>query len=160
MALGTLVFCAAATAATAAAAVPGQSAVASAGVGELTGIRTGVHSGYDRIVLDYPGGAPQVTRSQFVPRLIRDGSGEVEPLPGAAFAEVGMFPARTTDAQANPTYPGPRKFTTPGLSNVTAIAIIGDYEGHLTIGMGMHRRMSLHVFTLTGPPRIVVDIAR
>ena len=155
--LGALVLSAAAVTAVA---VPAQSAVSSRAPGELTGIRTGAHPSYDRIVLDYPGGAPQVINSQFVPQLIRDGSGEVEQLPGAAFAEVAMFPAGTADVNGNPTFSGPRKFTTSGLNNVTAIAITGDYEGHLTIGTGMHRKTSLHVFTLTGPPRIVVDIGR
>lgn len=144
-------------------AVPAQSAASDRSAvppGALAGIRTGAHPGFDRIVLDFPGGAPNVVNSQFVPELIRDGSGEVEPMPGAAFAEVTMFSAATADGAGRSTYPGPRKFTTPGLNNVTGVAITGDYEGHLTIGTGLARRTSLHVFTLTGPPRVVVDIGR
>lgn len=147
-------------------AVPAQSAVAAGSAasavppGALAGIRTGAHPGFDRIVLDFPGGAPDIVGSRFVPELIRDGSGEVEPMPGAAFAEVTMFSAGTADGAGRSTYPGPRKFTTPGLNNVTGVAITGDYEGYLTLGTGLRRQTSLHVFTLTGPPRIVVDIAR
>lgn len=155
--LGALVLSAAAVGTVAG---PAQSAVSPGTPGALTAIRTGVHPTYDRIVLDFPGGAPAVRRSEFVPKLIRDGSGEVEPMPGSAFADVTMFPARTTDLNGRPTYTGPRKVLNPGLNNVTGFAITGDYEGYLTIGMGMRRHTSLHVFTLTGPPRVVIDVAR
>lgn len=144
------------------AAIPGQAAASpSPGTpGALSAIRTGAHPTYDRIVLDFPGGAPQIRTSRFVDKLIRDGSGQVESLPGSAFAEVSMSPGQTHDAQGHLTYPGPRKFTTPGLNNVTAVAITGDFEGYLTIGAGLHRRTTLNVFTLTGPPRVVIDIGR
>jgi hypothetical protein len=143
-------------------AIPAESAVpAAAGTpGALTAIRTGAHPTYDRIVLDFPGGVPEVRDSRFVEELIRDPSGEVESLPGDQFAQVTMFPAATYDLEGNPTYLGPRKFTTPGLNNVTAIAITGDFEGYLTIAMGMREKTWLHVFTLTGPPRVVIDVGR
>ncbi|MGH3793855.1 MAG: AMIN-like domain-containing (lipo)protein [Pseudonocardiaceae bacterium] len=148
------------------AAIPAQSAVqaqsavpAGSGTpGALTGIRTGAHPTFDRIVLDFPGGTPQVRTARFVDKLVRDGSGQVEPLPGAAFAEVSMFGGSTYDANGHPTYLGPRKFSTPGLHNVMAIAITGDFEGYLTIGIGMRRQTSLNVFTLTNPARVVIDV--
>jgi hypothetical protein len=75
-------------------AVPAQSAVPDIPV--LTGIRTGVHPTFDRIVLDLSGPRPQVS-SRFVDELIQDGSGNVEWLTGAAFAEVYATPAQAHD---------------------------------------------------------------
>lgn len=53
----------------------------------LIGIRTGVHSTFDRIVLDFSGPQPRVS-SRFVDELTRDGSGNIEWVTGAAFAQV------------------------------------------------------------------------
>ena len=57
-------------------AVPAQSSVPDTPV--LTGIRTGVHPTFDRIVLDFSGPGPQVS-SRFVDELIQDGSGVRSP---------------------------------------------------------------------------------
>ncbi|MGH3836460.1 MAG: AMIN-like domain-containing (lipo)protein, partial [Pseudonocardiaceae bacterium] len=127
-------------------AVPAQSAVQPApDTPVLTGIRTGVHPNFDRIVLDFSAPRPQVS-SRFVDELIQDGSGDIEWLTGAAFAEIQMNPAQAHDDQGNPSTPGPRKFRTRNLSNVMAVAITGDYEAYLTLGIGMRRQTWVTVF--------------
>jgi len=74
--LGTLVLSAGLVAA---GAVPAQSAVPPApDIPVLTGIRTGLHPTFDRIVLDVSGPRPQVG-SRYVDELTRDGSGATEP---------------------------------------------------------------------------------
>ena len=142
----------------AAGAVPAQSAVPSApDIPVLTGIRTGTHSTFDRIVLDFSG--PQLrVRSRFVDALTRDGSGSIEWLPGAVFAEVHATPAQAHDNAGHSSYPRPRKFRTRNLTNVVAVAITGDYEGVLSMGIGMRQQTSVKVFTLTGPTRVVIDV--
>lgn len=114
----------------AAGAVPGQSAVGPApDIPVLTGICTGTHSTFDRIVLDLSGPQPQVS-SRFVDALTRDGSGSIEWLPGAVFAEVhatqAQAQAQAHDNAGHSSYPGPRKFRTRN--------------------------------TLTGPTRVVIDV--
>ncbi|MGH3971947.1 MAG: AMIN-like domain-containing (lipo)protein [Pseudonocardiaceae bacterium] len=141
-------------------AVPAQSAQPPApGIPVFTGIRTGAHPGFDRIVLDFSGPRPQVN-SRFVDELIQDGSGEIEWLTGAAFAEIQATPARAHDDAGRSSYPGPRKFRTRDLANVMAIAITGDYEAYLTIGVGMRKQTWIKVHTLTGPTRVVIDVGR
>lgn len=125
----------------------------------LTGIRTAMHPTFDRIVLDLTGPRPQVS-SRFVDELTRDGSGEVEWLTGAAFAEVHMTPAQAHDDSDHPSYPGPQKFRTRDLANVMAVAITGDYEGVLSAGVGMRKQTWLNVFTLSNPTRVVIDVGR
>ncbi|MGH3933479.1 MAG: AMIN-like domain-containing (lipo)protein [Pseudonocardiaceae bacterium] len=125
----------------------------------LTGIQTGVHPAFDRIVLGFSGPPPQVS-SRFVDELIQDGSGEIEWLTGAAFAEVRATPAQAHDDAGHSSHPGPRKFRTRDLANVMAVAITGDYEAYLTIGVGVRRQTWVKVFTLTGPTCVVIDVGR
>jgi hypothetical protein len=125
----------------------------------LTGIRTGAHPTFDRIVLDFTRPAPQVS-SRFVDELIQDGSGNVEPLDGAVFAEVRTTPAQAHLESGTPSYPGPRKFNTPGLANVTAVALTGDFEGVVTTGIGMRHQAPVSVYTMDDPTRVVIDVRR
>ena len=138
-------------------AVPAQSAALDIPV--LTGIRTGVHPTFDRIVLDFAGPRPQVS-FRFVDALTRDGSGEVEWLTGAAFAEVHVTPAQAHDDSGHPSRPGAQKFRTRDLVNVMAFAVTGDYEGVLSVGVGMRKQTWLNVFTLGNPTRVVIDVGR
>ena len=55
---------------------------------------------------------------------------------------------------------GPRNFRTRNLINVMAVAITGDYEGYLSIGVGMRKQTSVTVFTLDAPTRVVIDVGR
>ena len=142
-------------------AIPAQSAVPPApDIPALTGIRTAVHPGFDRIVLDLSGAPPQVHSTRFVDELIRDGSGEVEWLTGAVFAEVVLTPAQAHDDAGQLTYPQPWKFRTRNLTNVMAVAITGDFEATLTIGVGMRKQTWIMAVTLTGPNRVVIDVGR
>lgn len=145
------------TAVVAAGAVSAQSAVPDTPV--LTDIRTGAHPTFDRIVLDFSGPPPQVNH-RFVDELIQDGSGDIAWLTGAAFAEVVTTPAQAHDDAGHSSYPGARKFRTRNLTNVMAVAITGDYEAHLSIGVGMRKQTWINVVTLTAPTRVVIDVGR
>ena len=141
-------------------AIPAQATAPAPNIPALTGIRTGVHPTFDRIVLDLtPGARPQVT-SRFVDELTKDPSGQVEWLTGCAFAEVVVHGAQAHNDSGNPTYPGPQKFRTRNLTNVMAVAVTGDFEATLSIGVGMRHQTWVNVFTLTGPDRVVIDVGR
>jgi hypothetical protein len=142
---------------TLAAAVPSSAAVAS--VPTLTAIRTGNNAGFDRIVLDLgPGGAPTPSY-QLVDELIADPSTDIVWLTGEYFINVSVPYAAAHDDNGNPTYPGPQKFRTRNLANVMAVAVIGDWEAHLLVGLGVRSRTAVNVFTLTAPNRVVIDVA-
>lgn len=108
-------------------------------------------------MLDFSGSVPQVS-SRAVGQLTQDGSGKIEWLPGGAFAEVRVKPAQAHGSDGQPSYSGQRKFGTRNLTNVMAVAIPGDYEGVLSVGIGMRRQTPVKVFTLTGPTRVVIDV--
>jgi hypothetical protein len=126
----------------------------------LTNIRVGRHATYDRVVLDFRGPLPSSFRANWVSGLIADPSGKRVPLPGNKFVSVAMQNASSFDDSGRSTYPGPRKFNTPQLRNVEAVTITGDFERVLSIGIGTRHRTWLHVFTLTAPNRLVIDIGR
>jgi hypothetical protein len=139
------------------AATPAPAAATASTTPVLTGIRTGRHSGYDRIVLDLSGHAPGVSY-QLVDELIEDPSGEIAWLTGEHFVAVTVNPAAAHDEAGNLTYTGPQKFRTRDLTNVMAVAVTGDFEAVLSIGLGTRYQSWVRVFTLTAPTRVVIDV--
>jgi hypothetical protein len=125
----------------------------------LTNIRTGLNAGFDRVVLDLGSGPAPTVSHQLVDELTADPSGEIVWLTGEYFINVAAFPAAAHDAAGNPTYTGPQKFRTRNLQNVMAVAVTGDFEASLTIGLGVRSRTAVNVFTLTAPNRVVIDVA-
>jgi hypothetical protein len=125
----------------------------------LTAIRTGNNPGFDRIVLDLGPGSAPTPGYQLVDELIADPSTEIVWLTGEYFINVSVPYAAAHDDNGNPTYPGPQKFRTRNLANVMAVAVIGDWEAHLLVGLGVRSRTTVNVFTLTAPNRVVIDVA-
>jgi hypothetical protein len=124
----------------------------------LTNVRVGRHATFDRVVLDFNGSKPAEVIGKVVPELFYDGSGKPVNLNGTFFYEVVSRPAAAHDDNGNSTYTGSRKFDTPSLSNVQAFALTGDFEGHLTVGLGYRRATWQSVSVLENPTRVVIDI--
>jgi len=116
----------------------------------VTGIRYAAHreEGFDRIVLDIPGALPGYT-IKYVTEVRRDGSGQPVPMPGRAFLLIVLHPAEAhrQDAAVHRT----------GLAGITAYAVVGDYEGYVSIALGLSGKQKFHAGELTG--RIYVDVA-
>lgn len=142
---------------TLAAAVPSDAAVQS--VPTLTAIRTGNNPGFDRVVLDFGGGATPTVSYRLTDELTADPSGEIVWLTGEYFINIAVSHATYHDDNGNPTYPGPQKFRTRNLANVMAVALTGDFEAQVTVGLGVRSRTAVNVFTLTSPNRVVIDVA-
>ncbi|GLY38746.1 hypothetical protein Amsp01_047700 [Amycolatopsis sp. NBRC 101858] len=141
---------------TLAAAAPAE---AVAGPAALSNIRTGNNPGFDRVVLDLGAGSVPTVRYQLTDELTFDASGEIVWLTGQYFINVVVSPATYYDASGHFTYPGPQKFRTRNLANVMAVALTGDFEGQIGVGLGVRTRTAVNVFTLTAPNRVVIDIA-
>ncbi|GDY30578.1 AMIN-like domain-containing (lipo)protein [Gandjariella thermophila] len=124
---------------------------------QLTNIRVGRHDSYDRVVLDLCGNRP-ATSYRFVAQLTADPSGRPVLIPGNVFLAVTARPAAAHNDAGNPTYTGPRTFTTPSLTNVRAVALTGDFEAVLSVGLGVDHASWVHVFTLGSPTRVVIDV--
>ncbi len=142
---------------TLAAAAPASSAAPV--IPAMTAIRTGNNPGFDRVVLDLTAGPAPTVGYLLLDELTSDPSGEIVWLTGEYFINVNAHGAAAHDAAGHPTYPGPQKFRTRNLQNVMAVAVTGDFEGVLSIGLGVRSRTTVNVFTLTAPNRVVIDVA-
>ncbi|WP_051810021.1 AMIN-like domain-containing (lipo)protein [Actinoplanes subtropicus] len=119
----------------------------------VTGVRYAAHDGYDRVVLDIPG-APPGYSVKYVPEVRRDGSGEPVSIPGKAFLLITLHPAQAHRENGTPTVTGIHR---TGLAHVQAYGIVGDYEGYVSIALGVDRVRNFHVGELND--RIYLDVA-
>jgi hypothetical protein len=124
---------------------------------ELTDITRGRHDTFDRIVLAFAGPEPACSAS-YVNQIVADGSGEPISLRGNAFLQVTLRGAAAHDDAGKVTYNGTGTIDTPELENVTAVTLAGDFEGYVTIGLGMNTKTHYNIFALSGPTRVVVDV--
>ena len=124
----------------------------------LTAVRTGQHAGYDRVVFQFSGGLPAVTAER-VTAVYADPKGTKIPLPGQSSLRVVFRGASANCPQpAHRTWTGP-SVATPRYPQLLAVEAAGDFEGHLSFGLGLVARGPYHVSTLTGPDRVVIDVS-
>jgi hypothetical protein len=130
--------------------------------GLLQAIRTGRHTDYDRLVLEFGGSSAPTHRMRYVDQVHQDPSDRQVPLRGTAFLQVVIHDAtldtspRESDQSKAQRYHGPSRLT-PGLPLVKDVAVAGDFEGVLSFGVGLARPAGLRVQTLTAPARLVID---
>lgn len=117
----------------------------------ITGIRVGQHVGYDRVVFDLNGPIPGYQVS-YVSQVLHDGSGKLVPLSGTAFLRVVIRSTSTTVF-------APQGTITPMFAELRQVKGAGDFEAVTSYGLGLATRAGFRVFTLSGPNRLVVDVA-
>jgi hypothetical protein len=122
----------------------------------LVDVRAGSHAGFDRVVFEFRGAVPE-HRIGYVDQLVEDGSGDPVSVAGAADLEVVFQGANAHRENGSPTI-SPRRFS-PGLPAVKEIAQLGDFEAVVSYGIGVDQRRPIEVSTLSGPSRLVIDIA-
>jgi hypothetical protein len=125
----------------------------------LVAIRTGSHDGYDRVVLEFRNDLPS-WRVGYVDEVTSE-SGATVPLEGAASLFVQVDPAWAHDQNTPPyeaTYTGPRSLT-PGYPTLRQVRWVDEFEGHLTFGLGLARRVGFRVVELGRPSRLAIDVA-
>lgn len=130
---------------------------------ELTGVRSGRHTCYDRLVLDIDGRTAGYS-VRYVTTFYDQGRGEPIPLAGGAKLEVIIHtPAydmdgNTTYAPANPA----RVVNVTGYATFRQVAWGGSFEAVTGLGVGVRARLPFRVFVLEGPgtgSRLVIDVA-
>jgi hypothetical protein len=124
------------------------------GPGTVTSIRVAHHDGYDRLVLGFAtsNGVPQYTvKRQASSTFTRDASGQEVALEGSAGLRVVLH-----DSDIAAGVPSDQK---PGLPEIREVANIGNFERVVSYGVGLHDQACVRVFQLSGPSRLVIDVA-
>jgi hypothetical protein len=120
----------------------------------ITDVRVGHHIGYDRFVMQFAGSrVPHYTvtpKSSAVFWL--DPSNKRVTLRGTAGIKIALFPASGLGSFHGPT---DIKTTFPQLLEARNI---GDFEAVTSWGLGLRHQSCKRVFTLPGPPRLVIDV--
>lgn len=111
---------------------------------------------FDRLVVRFRDAKPGYS-VRYVPRVFRDPSGLPLPLRGSAKLLVVFRSAQAHTADGTVAYlPAVR---TPLCGNLLQVKKAGDFEGVLSLGVGVDRKAGFRVFRLTSPTRVVIDIA-
>jgi hypothetical protein len=131
--------------------LPGSGGVGPGHQVTITSVTVGRHDseGFDRIVYTIANGLPAVTAG-YVPQVTADGSGFPVPLLGTAFIQVTM--QLTTNGS-------PQQTITPRFRALQQVKGAGDFEAVTSYGVGQTTKAGFRVFTLTGPNRVVLDVA-
>lgn len=138
-------------------AAPAQAVQRPAATPVLVGIRASHHDGVDRLVFEFRGRVPAQRDIRYVSELIADGSGKPVTAVGNALLQIRFGQAAGHDRRGDVTYgPVRRTYALPG---VVQVVNTGDFEATLTFGAGLARRVPFRVHTLTGPSRVVIDLA-
>ncbi len=124
----------------------------------LTAVNTGQHTGYDRVVFQFSGKVPGYTVVR-VKTVYSDPKGDQVALAGQSYLRVVFHPASAVCQQPlHETYTGPAVLT-PYYPQLLTVAAAGDFEGVLSFGLGLAAQGGYHVFTLTNPDRLVIDVS-
>ena len=124
----------------------------SVGVANLTGVRLAEQIGYDRLVLQFDSRVPSYTaKRQAKPIFKASGSGQSVTLNGAAGVLLQIHSSTAA------TYSGPTDITHSDFQVLVEAKVVEDFEGYLSWGLGLTRPACLRTFTLSNPPRLVID---
>jgi hypothetical protein len=133
---------------------------------QITDVRSGQHTCYDRLVVDLNGAGSTATGYdvRYVTTVVQDGSGQPVPLRGGAKLQIVVrAPSYDTSGRSTYTPANPKELVdVTGYRTFRQAAFAGSFEGQTTIGLGVRARLPMRVFRLAGPgtgERLVVDVA-
>ena len=122
----------------------------------VTRVRYAAHpaEGYDRVVLDIDGALPSLT-ARYVTEVRQDGSGNRVSVPGAYHLLVVLNPAQAHTESGAVTVSGIHR---TDLAMLESYAIVGDYEGYVTVALGLNGKKGYRIGELPG--RVYLDVRR
>jgi hypothetical protein len=123
-------------------------------VSYIDALRTGTHSGYDRVTIEFQNGQPSKI--------------EVQPQSGTSFT---LSPRDQTvtlagkngilvtihGADLHTSYSGSTDIKT-GYATLVEVRSVQDYEGVVQLALGINGPVCYRAFTLTSPSRLVIDV--
>ncbi len=125
----------------------------SAGSANVSGVRAAEQLGYDRFVLQFDTKVPSYTvKRQAKPVFKSGGSGQTVTLSGTSGALVQVHSATGAGS-----YNGPTDILHSGFLVLSEARLVEDFEGYVSWGFGLSRPACMRTFTLSDPPRLVID---
>jgi hypothetical protein len=120
----------------------------------VTGIQAAAHAdcGYDRLVLRLSGKMPSYT-IRYVPQVVADPSGKMLSLPGARYLLITLRPTQAHQGSGAPTVAS--GLVAPGFPALLGYTVAGDFEGVVTVAVGLRAETGIRVGELPG--RLYVD---
>lgn len=124
---------------------------------KVVDLRVGAHAGFDRVVIDVDGKVPGYD-VRYIHRLRYDGSGQRVPLKGKKFIQIGLMPAKAHGRVGHSVYTGPELQQYRSFDTLRGVALTGDFEGVVSLGLSLRDRADFRVTVLHAPNRIVIDL--
>jgi hypothetical protein len=93
---------------------------------------------------------------RYVNQIVADPSGMPVSLLGTKRLHVVVRHARGHTSAGTNLLPA---VVTPLCPNLRQVKKAGDFEGIVSLGLGLRRKTGFRVFRLTGPTRVVIDVA-
>ena len=122
---------------------------------QLVDVRVGEHDGFDRVVLELSGTATPGWGVAWGDEAVAEGSGEVVPVGGDRVLTIS---ASGTAMPEPGSYEVPQRLRPAG--DIAEVHVNGWFEGYTQVFAGIDGdERPFRVFTLTGPTRLVVDVA-
>jgi hypothetical protein len=121
---------------------------------QLLSVSVGHHATFDRVVFRFSSRAPGYD-VRYVRRVVEDASGQPVRLSGNAFLAVTMHSVASAQA-GKPAAPQGRQ--RPRFPQLREIVGSGDFEGHVSFGLGLTSKSGFRAYTLSNPDRLVVDV--
>ena len=130
------------------------SAAAAPPIANVDAVRTGAHAGYDRLVVQFAGQRPGniEIRPQSTASFVGAPSGMATKVAGTRGVKVLL-----NVADMHTQYSGPRTLKTD-YAGLRETRVIEDFEGYVTLGLGVNGNNCYRAFVLSNPTRLVVDI--
>jgi hypothetical protein len=123
----------------------------------IVDVRTGSHAGYDRAVIEFSDGLPEIFVERATPPFLHDASGAPIDVEGSSFLRVILRGGTKQTDDGSSSYTGPLEFET-GYPSLVHLIEGGDLEGQSTWYFGLASEACVRVTALEGDaPRLVID---
>jgi hypothetical protein len=124
----------------------------------VTAVRAAAHEGFDRVVFELSGSGTPGWSVEYVDAPSAQGSGAAIDVPGSAYLAVTLQgTSYPYDSGAEEVARG--AVPVPGTDAVQGVFFDGTFEGTSAAVVGTATRAPFRVYSLTGPSRVVVEVA-